>query len=174
MIVPGSVALTLVCRRDEATAIATRILEAGISAIGMEALNMARVEAFMPWFHQDVQAGGQPLIFGHAGRISNTKGCFIGQETVAKTRDRGHPPRQMILLKSSGKKVPDSGTELVFGDYVVGTITSATYSPRFQALLAMAVVKYRFIQDIGKQDNPTVHDLLGNTWTVDQISDYKG
>jgi tRNA-modifying protein YgfZ len=58
------------------------------------------------------------------------KGCYRGQETVAKVHNLGHPPRRLVLLHldGSGSALPEPGAEVVAGEKTVGYVTrSATH-----------------------------------------------
>lgn len=54
------------------------------------------------------------------------KGCYRGQETVAKVHNLGHPPRRMVALQLDGSDavLPEIGADVVLGDEVVGSVTS--------------------------------------------------
>jgi folate-binding Fe-S cluster repair protein YgfZ len=64
-----------------------------------------------------------PAEAGLEGLIDAGKGCFLGQESVAKIRNLGHPARVVRSLRAHGDV--RAGAEVVAGGAVVGTITSA-------------------------------------------------
>ncbi len=70
--------------------------------------------------------------------VSFTKGCYVGQETVARLFYRGKPNRELRGLRSAEPLAV--GTELVLEERVVGTVTSSVQSPRFGAI-ALALVR---------------------------------
>jgi folate-binding Fe-S cluster repair protein YgfZ len=62
--------------------------------------------------------------------VSFTKGCFVGQELVARIDSRGgNVPRRLRGLVVAGDAVPPAGAEVVAGDREVGRVTSAARSP---------------------------------------------
>jgi tRNA-modifying protein YgfZ len=91
--------------------------------VGAEALEVARISAGLPRMGVDYEAGALPAEVGLEWAIDATKGCFLGQESVARVRNFGHPPRTLRRLETSGG--PGPGTAVRAADGVVGTITSA-------------------------------------------------
>ncbi|MFW8746009.1 YgfZ/GcvT domain-containing protein, partial [Mesorhizobium japonicum] len=70
------------------------------------------------------------------------KGCYRGQETVAKVHTLGHPPRRLVLLHLDGSEggLPEHDDAVVLGDTVVGRITAA--ARHFElGPIALAVIK---------------------------------
>ena len=147
------------------TTVLAALKDAGVEPVGFTALNRARVEAFIPWFGPDMQAGNNPLIYGNGNRISKTKGCFIGQETVAKTRDRGRPPRLLLQLETTGNTLP-SDAQLHHEGSPVGAISSVT--PAGDKLCALAMTKYAVAVEA-----ETLLDANGRTWTITRRAAYK-
>jgi tRNA-modifying protein YgfZ len=71
-----------------------------------------------------------------------SKGCYRGQETVAKVHNLGHPPRRLVLLQLDGSEgvLPSPGDEVALGDTAVGRVTSAGLHYELGPI-ALAVVK---------------------------------
>jgi folate-binding Fe-S cluster repair protein YgfZ len=67
------------------------------------------------------------------------KGCYRGQETVAKVHNLGHPPRRVVALHLDGV-VPARGDEVRAGDAVVGVVTSAALHYE-DGPIALAVIR---------------------------------
>lgn len=67
------------------------------------------------------------------------KGCYRGQETVAKVHNLGHPPRRLVMLHLDGT-VPAAGSEVLSGETVVGKVTSAALHYELGPI-ALAVIK---------------------------------
>jgi folate-binding protein YgfZ len=78
--------------------------------------------------------------------VSFTKGCYVGQETVVRLRDRGHANRFVVGLDLGETPVPEAGAEVRAGDAVVGSITSAVRSPTLGRSIAMAMVKRAHVE----------------------------
>jgi tRNA-modifying protein YgfZ len=105
-----------------------------------EALRIARGE---PRFGIDTDARTIPNEVGWIGSaVHMDKGCYRGQETVARVHTLGRPPRRLTLLHLDGSenRLPAAGTELLLGEKVVGFVGS---SARHHELgpIALALVK---------------------------------
>ncbi|NBR78390.1 MAG: hypothetical protein EBT76_06300, partial [Microbacteriaceae bacterium] len=77
-----------------------------------------------------------------ATAVHLNKGCYRGQEAVAKVHNLGHPPRRLVFLHldGSGHALPDLGDEVYLGDAVVGKIT--TVGQHYEmGPIALAVIK---------------------------------
>lgn len=115
---------------------------AGARPCEFEALDAARIEAGFPWYGVDITAENLPQEVGRDPlAISFVKGCYIGQETVARIDALGHVNKQLVGVKFAGSDAPPPGAELKAAEQVVGEVTSARYSPRLQAPLALAYVR---------------------------------
>jgi folate-binding protein YgfZ len=92
---------------------------------------LARIEAGMPRFGHEFDASSMPAEAGLETRaISFTKGCYPGQEPVARLHYRGHANRGVRGVRFDGG-TPSPGAEVVVDGANVGRITSAIESPRF-------------------------------------------
>jgi folate-binding protein YgfZ len=86
--------------------------------------------------------------------ISFTKGCYLGQETVARIDALGHVNQRLVGVRFDGSDIPGAGTELAQEGANVGKVTSAAYSPKLKAPLALAIVR-REANNIGTRlDSP--------------------
>ena len=89
-----------------------------------EELERRRVAAGVPRWGREIDDRVLPAEAGlEATHISFSKGCYPGQEPVARLHYRGHPNRGLRVLRLD--EVPDYDTELVYEDKVVGRVTSA-------------------------------------------------
>jgi folate-binding protein YgfZ len=112
----------------------------GLPVVGEEVAEVLRVESGRPRFGVDLEP--EAVIPQEAGlndrAVSFTKGCYVGQETVARLFYKGKPNRHLRGLRFSAT-VP-SGTELQLGDRVVGRVGSSVVSPRLGAI-GLALVR---------------------------------
>ena len=120
-----------------------------IRPCGWYAQNIARVEAGEPWFHVDFGRESLPHESGVLReRVSFTKGCYLGQEIVARMESLGKPKQVVAALRIVGDALP-AGGEQVFAlteggglAEQVGTVTSSTLSPMLGAVsVALATVR---------------------------------
>ncbi|HEY3114633.1 MAG TPA: glycine cleavage T C-terminal barrel domain-containing protein [Gemmatimonadaceae bacterium] len=107
---------------------------AGIAAGGKDTWEIARIESGRPQWGTDMDDSTLPqeANFDELGAISYTKGCYIGQETVARVHFRGHVNRFLRRIRFVTRPAPPKGAELVDETgKVIGDIRSAALSPRF-------------------------------------------
>ena len=120
-----------------------RVVDAGARQAGLEAWEIARVESGRPEWGIDMDDNTIPqeVNFDELNAISYTKGCYVGQETVARIHFRGHVNRHLRGLRSAGPDAPPSGATLhdVTGTQV-GDVRSSVRSPRFGAV-ALGMVR---------------------------------
>jgi len=118
-------------------------------AIGWLAFNTARIEAGSPLYYVDFGPDSLPAETGLLGEaVSFTKGCYIGQEIVARMHNLGHPKRVLVGLKFDDDRLALSGSEVMTtkadgtGE-TVGAITSSATSPMLSGhAIAFASVKW--------------------------------
>lgn len=106
----------------EAEALASRLAAEGLAEIGAGEVDRMRIDAGVPLLGVDLDELSLPAEAGWEDRIDLTKGCFLGQESVAKIRNLGHPPR--VVLAVSGPAGTSPGDEVLAGGAVVGVVTS--------------------------------------------------
>jgi folate-binding protein YgfZ len=101
----------------------------GAVPVGTNAYETARVEAGLPRFGADLTPENFPGEAGVLGRaVDFGKGCYPGQETVARMRYRGHPNKTLYRISYSGEHLAP-GTSILQGEKAVGTTTSVAPSP---------------------------------------------
>ncbi len=118
--------------------------ELGGRACGWQALEIARVEAGIPRFGADMDETNLPPETGAEKRmISYTKGCYIGQEVIARIRTYGQVAKALRGLRLEGdlKSLPNRGDKLVSGDKEVGYVTSAVFSLKLKTNIALGYVR---------------------------------
>jgi folate-binding protein YgfZ len=76
--------------------------------------------------------------------ISYTKGCYVGQETIARLKSVGHVNRTLVFLKADTDAPPAPGTKLAQGAQEAGVVTSSGYSPRLNVAIALGYVQRQF------------------------------
>jgi folate-binding protein YgfZ len=99
-----------------------------------------RIESGWPLFGVDFDGTNLPQEVGRdAQAISFRKGCYLGQETIARLDALGHVNKQITTVRLSDRAEP--GDELTAEGESVGRLTSVAYSPKLQAWLALALVR---------------------------------
>jgi folate-binding protein YgfZ len=110
-----------------------------VPLVSEAAAEVLRVESGRPRYGVDLDDATIPQEAGLNERaVSFTKGCYVGQETVARLHYRGKPNRHLRGLRLSAPV--DSGTPLVLGEREVGRVGSSVVSPRFGPI-ALALVR---------------------------------
>lgn len=107
-----------------------------------QAWNTLRVESAMPMLGVDFNSANLPQEVNRIEQtISFNKGCYLGQETIARIDALGHVNQQLVRLSFSGNKIPPPGTKLISKEKEVGLVTSSCWSPRDEVPLALAMVR---------------------------------
>jgi folate-binding protein YgfZ len=107
--------------------------------VSEEAVECLRIESGRPRLGFDMDAQTMPQEAGINERaVSFTKGCYVGQETVARLHYRGKPNRHLRGLRLS--EPADRGADILLGDKVVGRLGSVCVSPRLGPI-ALALVR---------------------------------
>jgi folate-binding protein YgfZ len=115
------------------------LVDAGAESVSEAAAEILRVEAGRPRFGREMSSATIPQEAGIDDRaVSFTKGCYIGQETVARLHYRGKPNRHLRGLRLDGP-VAD-GDPITFDGRDVGRIGTAVVSPA-QGPIALAVIR---------------------------------
>lgn len=131
--------IDLLFAADHLESVRGAVTEAGAADVSADAAECVRIESGRPRYGVDLDDSVIPQEAGLNDRgVSFTKGCYVGQETVARLFYRGKPNRELRGLTADEPLVP--GTELVYADRVVGTVTSSAVSPRLGPI-ALALVR---------------------------------
>ncbi len=134
------VGIDLLCDAGELDSITSALRDAGAVPVSEVIAECLRVERGRPRYGIDLDDSVIPQEAGLNERaVSFTKGCYVGQETVARLYYRGKPNRQLRGLRSEQPMA--SGEPLLFDDgREVGTVGSVADSPRFGPI-ALALIR---------------------------------
>ncbi len=131
--------IDVLCLAEDTEAVRDALLEHGAAAIGEEAAEVVRVERGRPRYGLDLDDSVIPQEADLNPRaVSFTKGCYVGQETVARLFYRGKPNRHLRGLRLDGEAA--TGDELRLEDRVVGTLGSRVTSPALGPI-GLAIVR---------------------------------
>ena len=135
---------------------------AGVPAVSEAAAEIVRVEAGRPRYGVDLDDSVIPQEAGLNERaVSFTKGCYVGQETVARLYYRGKPNRHLRGVRLS--EPAPTGEPLRLGEREVGRLGSSVVSPA-HGPIALAIVR----REAGPGDTVTVGDA-GVTATLVEL-----
>jgi folate-binding protein YgfZ len=139
LLVRTDVGVDVVCDSADTERVRGALLDAGAVQVDDEIAEVLRVEHGRPRYGIDLDDSVIPQEAGLNERaVSFTKGCYVGQETVARLHYRGKPNRHLRGLRLGEQVQP--GTELRLGDREVGRLTSVAASPRF-GTVGLALVR---------------------------------
>ena len=131
--------IDLIAKTTDAARLREALTGAGAVAVDAEAAEVVRIEAGIPRFGAEMSAETMPAEAGIVERaVSFTKGCYIGQEPVARLHYKGRPNRHLRGLELSAPATP--GASLHLGEKEVGRIGSACVSPA-RGPIALAIVR---------------------------------
>ncbi len=118
------------------------LVAAGGRPVGRLAYTAVRVEMGEPAMGEDVDESTIPQEAGVvAESVSFTKGCYLGQELVARIDSRGHVNRHLRGLVLTENALPPPGAEVVAGESPVGTITSVSESLLVGAPVGLGLIR---------------------------------
>jgi folate-binding protein YgfZ len=132
----GEFSAELVVPRDSAGDLRSALERAGATEVSSETAEVLRIEAGRPRFGQDADSNNLIDELGLDSAVSTTKGCYVGQEIVARMRTYGRVNRRLVGFRFSGGAI-EPGTLLKLpeeaepGKIEQGRVTSSALSPTF-------------------------------------------
>ena len=142
-VLPGPLGTDLIVPRDRMTGLAAELRQSGVRMAGMWAYEALRIAAHQPRLGLDTDHRTIPH---EAGWIETAvhldKGCYRGQETVARVHNLGHPPRRLVFLQLDGSvdRLPRHGDPVELDGTQVGFVGSAARHYELGPI-ALAMVK---------------------------------
>jgi folate-binding protein YgfZ len=131
---------------QSASSLFEALIEAGARAVGFEALETLRVEAGLPAHGRDMDETNVVLETGLDEAVSYTKGCYVGQEIIARIHWRGHVAKRLAGLRlEDGRQIQREAKVRSTDGKEIGRLTSVVFSPRLQATIALAYLKYDYL-----------------------------
>ena len=138
-VIATDVGIDLLCGAGDKDRLAASLLDRGAMPVGDEAAESLRVERGRPRYGVDMDAATIPQEAGINERaVSFTKGCYVGQETVARLHYKGKPNRHLRGLRLSAPA--RSGDALMLADKRVGSVGTVALSPA-HGPIALALVR---------------------------------
>ena len=125
-----------------------RLIAHDVVPVGLDALESLRIEAGTPKSGAELTEAVIPLEAELEHAIDFEKGCYIGQEIVARMKYRGHPNRLLRGIEIDASQQPQQNAPVFSGDKEVGWITSAVYSPTLEKQIALGYVRMA-VTDVG-------------------------
>ena len=138
----------LLVARDKLEDARSALTAAGILESAPEAFEALRIESGFPLYGRDISDENLAQEVGRSQTaISFTKGCYLGQEPIARIDAMGHVNRQLCGLRLSSGPVPEPDSVIVAddGDKEIGRVTSSAISPATNLPVAMAYLRSQFL-----------------------------
>ncbi len=133
--------------KSNAETLRTAIVSAGAHPVGFDALETLRIEAGIPRYGIDMDETNVVTETNLDEAVSFTKGCYIGQEIIARIKYRGHVAKKLTGLVFDGEvALESSGKILSTDDKEIGRVTSSAFSPRLNRTIALGYVKYDYLK----------------------------
>ena len=124
------------------------LVAAGARPAGFDALEVLRVEAGLPRYGVDASDSNVVLeVVDESEAVSYTKGCYAGQEIIARIHWRGHVAKRLtgVVFERDAEPTPESRLRDCAEGREAGRVTSVVYSPQLGRRVALALVKYDFL-----------------------------
>ncbi|MGD0836760.1 MAG: hypothetical protein ABSB49_08980 [Polyangia bacterium] len=136
----GTDGLCLVAGRATREALVQALLANGIPRLSDEMGEALRILAMEPRQGAEITSDRFPVEVGLGGAIDHGKGCYVGQETIVRMRDRGNVRKRLVLLRLRDLVLPKAGAKLVApGQPNAGVVTSSAQIPG-ETPVALAIV----------------------------------
>lgn len=135
--------------REALAGIADRARAGAVALAGVDALEALRIAAWRPRAAREIDARSIPHELDWLrSAVHLDKGCYRGQETVAKVHNLGRPPRRLVQLDLDGSEsvLPEPGSVVLVDDVEVGVVTSSARHHE-DGPIALAVVKRSVAED---------------------------
>lgn len=119
------------------------LAETGLKRVGREATEALRIEHGHPLWGVDYDDANLPQETGIEDAVDYEKGCYLGQEIVARIHYRGQPARRMCRLVFEPGELPPQGAQVLFADRHVGTLTSVSRAPTTHNAIGLGLIARR-------------------------------
>jgi len=142
----GASGFDLIVENDHAESLWNALQQAGAQPLGYDALEVLRIEAGIPRYGVDMDDSNVVTETNLDDAVSYTKGCYIGQEIIARIKYRGHVAKKLSGVNFEGNYTVAPGAPVNSVDgKEIGRTTSVTNSPKLQRTIALAYLKYDYI-----------------------------
>jgi folate-binding protein YgfZ len=126
--------------------LSSALIKAGVKFVGDDVFETLRIEAGVGRFGEDMDETNVVTEANLDDAVSFTKGCYIGQEIIARIKYRGHVAKKLSGLTFEGEHIVKGGAVIRSGEGKdIGRITSVTFSPRLARTIALGYVRYEYL-----------------------------
>ena len=121
-------------------------IKLGVSPVGQDAMEGLRIKAKIPKWGYELTEEHNPLEVGLEGEISWTKGCYTGQEVVARLFNYQRIQRRLVALELPFNKPYQLGTPLIIDGQTAGYLTSISTLPDGETVTALALLRTGYVE----------------------------
>lgn len=147
----GLTGYDIILPRDESEAVWQAFLlkggDIGLRPVGQKALDILRLEAGIPKYGADVDENTIILEAGYRDAISFTKGCYVGQEVVARATHIGRVNKQLAKIEIDSREPPPPRSKLFSEGREAGFVTSTAFSPALEKVVGLAYASRDFAKE---------------------------
>jgi len=130
----------------DAQGLSDLLIAASATQIDGEVAETLRIEAGIPRFGLDMD---ETTILSETNldyAVSDTKGCYVGQEIIVRIKHRGHVAKKLTgVVFETGHQIDKDAKIFSVDDQEIGRVTSATFSPRLNRGIALGYLKYDYL-----------------------------
>ena len=146
-------------------------LELGASPVGQDAIEALRISAKLPKWGHELTEEHNPLEAGLEGEVSWTKGCYTGQEVVARLFNYQRIQRHLVALELPASATFDQNTPLLVEGETAGYLTSLSPLPGKETVTALASLRTAYVEigralKVGEDGSTNAHV----TWVPEFIT----
>jgi folate-binding protein YgfZ len=129
-------------KSQSGSAVAAAAIAAGAVAVADGAFQALRVESGWPLYDVDFNGSHLPQEIGReAVAVHFHKGCYLGQETIARIDALGHVNKRLATVRFAENRAVSPGCELTAKSQPVGHASSIAWSPQLKSALGLAMVR---------------------------------
>jgi len=142
----GEDGFDLIVQNEQAAELWQALQNKGARPVGHNALEILRIEAGIPRFGIDMDESNVVSETGLDDAVSFTKGCYVGQEIIARIKYRGHVAKKLSGLVCGQAAELQNGAPILATDgKEIGRVTSVAHSPRLGQTIALGYLKYDYL-----------------------------
>ncbi|MFN4151625.1 MAG: tetratricopeptide repeat protein, partial [Candidatus Sericytochromatia bacterium] len=145
----GDIGFLIISNKDVFTDLFNELIEIGkkydLQNISDSIMNVLRIEAGIPRYDVDIsQENLVPETGLELTSVSYTKGCYLGQEVIARIKTYGTAPKALIGLEFEGDLLPSFDSEIKVNGKNIGIVKSSTYSPSLKKNISLVYLHKDF------------------------------
>lgn len=143
----GQTGYDMIIPNEEAEAVWQGMLLKGVTPVGQDALEILRLEAGYSRYGIDVDDNIIVLEAGYRDAISFTKGCYMGQEVVARATHIGRVNKNLVQFRSETEQTLSPRSRFSLDGKEAGYVTSSAFSPAQKAVVGLGYAQRDFAKE---------------------------